>query len=317
MNSSMDEAKLSLWRMVNEGFLTGDMGVAHEICHPNYRNDSSVRAVPFGPEGLNAHIRNAQTSIGQFDLRILDILAEDDRAGLIWQTRGQAGPYVGQRTGGHDTSAWLIGHVRFMDGLIYEHVINWEPLRLMIQGGMKLPSGGPDLAPMALDSLRFQAFPVDPRRDIVCAMRRPTTEGRARDLVLNALEYTWGGDARPPDVTPDAYLGFADLPDYRGGEGLRARRAAATAAFSLPSFHVVSSIEDGGRVILRWTLNCINSGDWLGQPATRRPLSCSGSTYARVEQGRIAMWVEIVDVLCLLRQNGSLSAVLPGCYPDQ
>jgi predicted ester cyclase len=317
MKTGIDNAKLSLWRMVNEGFLEGNMGVAFEICHADYRNDTSVRAVPFGPEGLNAHIRNARSSIERFDLRILDILAEGDRAALIWQTRGTAGSYVGHRNGARDTSAWLIAHFRFVDGLIYHHVINWEPLRLMIQAGMNIPPGGADLTPLALECLRYEAYPVYPQREIACEYRRASAGGSARDIAVTALTHSWGGDARPPEVAPDAYFSFADLPDCRGREGLRARRDAATSAFSNPAFKIVSSVEDGDRVILRWTLSCINGGEWLGQPATRRSLSCTGSTYARIEQGRIAMWVELVDVLTLLRQNGSLSAVLPGCFPDQ
>ena len=48
----IDANKNLVWKLVEEGFNEGRTGTAQTICHPKYRNDASVMAVPLGPAGL-------------------------------------------------------------------------------------------------------------------------------------------------------------------------------------------------------------------------------------------------------------------------
>jgi predicted ester cyclase len=312
-----DPQKLSLWKMVEGGFLESDTNIAFEICHPKYRNDTSVRAVPDGPEGLDAHIRNARSAGNKgARLHLIDILAEGDRAALIWQTQGVGGRYLVEASPTRETSAWLIAHIGFVDGLMHRHIINWEPLRLMVQGGVRFESGGPNFETLGLEALRCEAISQYPDKEQLCEPRIAPEDGLAA-IAEQALIYSWGGDAAAPSIASDAYLSFADLPDQQGGEGLAVRRAKQQAAFSDVIFNIDSSVSDDDRAILRWTLDCRNSGEWLGIEATGRPLKATGSVYARFENGELKTWIELVDLLRLLRQNGSMATIMPGCYPDQ
>ncbi len=321
-----DPKKALVWRMVEEGFNKGNPDIVREVCHPRYRNDTSVMAVPDGPEGLAQHIRNARATIDGIRLNIVDIVAEGDRAAVFWQTRGTAGRYLGDSGSPNDTSAWLIGHCGFEDGLIRDHVINWEPLRLMAQGGAldNLVKGAAgrrvaDVEPMGLKALRFQAYATYAGEAEATAARPAAARDRATvaRAAEGVLRYAFGITDAAPDVAPDAYFSFADFPDQRGAAGLAARRAALTAAFSRVEARIDATVVESGRAILRWTLTCVNSGPWLGLPATGRTLAATGSAYARVEKGRVTEWIELVDVLRLIRQAGGFAAVMPGCYPDQ
>jgi len=51
-------------------------------------------------------------------------------------------------------------------------------------------------------------------------------------------------------------------------------------------------------------------------PARDRPHGLgNGPAYARVADGRITEWVEVIDALGVVRQICGLSATLTGCYP--
>jgi predicted ester cyclase len=325
----MPADKNLIWRFVEEGFNQGREAVVFEVCHPKYRNDHSVMAVPEGPEGLAAHIRNGRGNIAGIRLNIVDTLAEGDQAAVCWQTRGRAGGYVGDGRAAGDTSAWLVGFCGYEDGLIRHHVINWEPLRLMAQsGGLDaiyakrgaLPAA--DLAGFALKALRCEAYTTYAPRAEAVAPRVATPAQRAAIAALVDATLAHGfsagtGPAADELVSRDAYLSYAEFPDQRGPAGLAARRAAFGAAFSDARIEVKKLIVEAGRAAVRFELTCTNSGAYAGLPATGRPVLATGSAYARIEDGRIVEWIELIDVLRILRQLGSLASVMPGCYPDQ
>lgn len=315
--STRDPMKWPIWRLVQEGFVQGRADVPHEVCHPRYRNDTSIRPVPDGPEGLSAHIRNAHANIEGIDLHIVDILAEGDRAAIIWATQGIAGRYVGVGGRTTDTSAWLIGHFGFVDGLILDHSINWEPLRLMTQGGATIGADGADVTSMELANLRYAAFSDFMDVDRACAPRHSPRDDSDVKLVENALSYSWGTSQFAPPLSGNAYLSFADLPDQHGESGLAARRDMARRAFANPEIRIDNCVCDGGRVIMRFTLSLQHVGTWLGMHGGGRHLQATGSVYARIEGGKIVTWVELVDVLRLVRQIGGFAVALPGCFPDQ
>jgi hypothetical protein len=326
----MPADKSLIWRFVEEGFNQGNEAVVYEVLHPKYRNDHSVMAVPAGPEGLASHIRNGRGTIGGIRLNIVDILAEGDDAAVIWQTRGKAGGYVGNADAAGQTSAWLIGFCGYEEGRIRHHVINWEPLRLMAQSGgleqiyakrnVALPAA--DLHPLGLKALRFEAYArYAEKRDVLAPRPTSGTERqKSAALIEKMLAYLFSiEDALEADdlVASDTYLSFADLPDQRGPGGLALRRARFASTFSQAGVSVRKLVIEAGRAAVRFELSCANSGPWVQLPATGRRVVTTGSAYARIEDDRITEWIEILDVLRMLRQIGALASVMPGCYPDQ
>jgi predicted ester cyclase len=324
----MTADKTLIWRLVNEGFNEGREAVAHEVLHSRYRNDTSVMAVPDGPEGLAAHIRNGRSSIAGIRLNIVDIVADGDTAAVCWQTRGKAGGYVGHGESAGDTSAWLIGFCGYEDGLIRQHVINWEPLRLLAQSGAlkaiydkRGPLIAADLTGFSLNALRFQGYSRYAQQEEATKPRPPSPGERdaIQQLVRTTVCFEFGAQNSnvAPALSQDAYLSFADSPDARGANGLEGRREQWCSAFSGNQVEFKTLLVESGRATVRFEITCSNTGSFAGLPATGRRITATGSAYARVRDGVIVEWIEVIDVLRILRQLGGLANVLPGCYPDQ
>lgn len=324
----IDANKNLVWKLVEEGFNEGRTGTAQTICHPKYRNDASVMAVPLGPAGLEAHIANARSTTGSIRLKIIDIVAEGALAAVVWQTRGKAGGYLGDIASTAQTSAWLVGFHGFEDGLIRQHVVNWEPLRLMAQAGTldtiferagTLPRA--DLSSLGLKALRSDNYPTYASFAEVVAKRAAAPDERQEilSLVQQLLDYEFSLGVAPGKLAlaGDAYLSFADFPDQRGPDGLELRRVNFASAFVITGLTVKQIVVEAGRAILRWEMALRNDGTYLGLPATGRELATTGSAYARIENGRVTQWIEVMDILRVIRQIGGLSSVMPGCYPNQ
>jgi ketosteroid isomerase-like protein len=74
-------------------------------------------------------------------------------------------------------------------------------------------------------------------------------------------------------------------------------------AFS-PTFLIEDQIAEGDRVTTRWTVTGTHDGEFLGLPATGRPVRVTGQTTLRFEQGRIAESWWNWDQFGLLSQIG-------------
>ena len=73
-------------------------------------------------------------------------------------------------------------------------------------------------------------------------------------------------------------------------------------AFPDIEYRVEDAIVAGDRIVLRWEARGTHRGEYLGQPATGRPVSYNGITiYERREDGKIARVFVAADLLSLLR----------------
>ena len=90
----------------------------------------------------------------------------------------------------------------------------------------------------------------------------------------------------------------------------RTRVAYARDAFPDLRFDIHESIEDEGRVAIRWVMAGTHAGDLPELPATGRPFLVSGITFYYFEHGRICGHAQAFDRLGFLSQTGSLGRVL-------
>lgn len=74
------------------------------------------------------------------------------------------------------------------------------------------------------------------------------------------------------------------------------------------SVHVDNQVEEGDRVVSRWTLRATHTGDFFGLAPSGRPVTMTGFSEYRFEGGRMAeAWVDY-DQAGVLRQIGALVA---------
>lgn len=321
--------KAAIWRYVHDCFNQGSEQAARDICHPLYRNDSSVLAVPDGPEGLVANIRNGRATIDGMRLEAVALVAEGDDAILLRHSAGTLGRYLGDSGSDVQVTQWSLGSFGFEDGLLRHHVSNWEPLRGMAQGGqldaLLAKANGrrvPDFEAMGLRAPRLATARDFLDRAATIAVRPPGATERLESsrLMAETTHYSLGArtQARATELlATGARLNFADWPDEVGPDGMTARRAAFNAAFADTEITVHKLLVESGRAAIRFTLSATHAGPWIGLPATGRTVKASGAAMARIADGRVTEWIELIDLLRVVRQIGGLAAVMPGCYPDQ
>ena len=101
----------------------------------------------------------------------------------------------------------------------------------------------------------------------------------------------------------DAFSGFA--PDR---DGVKQLFAALHATFE--DFRVVihDQVAEGGKVVTRKTLLGVHQGEFMGVPATGKPVGINVIDMLYVEGGRITDHWAQVDLLGLMRQLGAIPA---------
>ena len=87
-------------------------------------------------------------------------------------------------------------------------------------------------------------------------------------------------------------------------EGLKQFIAMFRSAF--PDLHctIEDEISVGDKVAAHWTMRGTNTGLFLGNPPTSRPIVAQGMIFARIENGRIVEHWTLLDQMGILQQLG-------------
>jgi steroid delta-isomerase-like uncharacterized protein len=123
---------------------------------------------------------------------------------------------------------------------------------------------------------------------------------RVYDEVLNGRRL----DLADALVAPDFVNHLGPNPDLRGPESLKAVARPLFEGFPDLHFRVEDVLAEGDRVALRWTMTGTNSGPFRGFPPTGRPVRVPAVVLYRVQDGRLAEFWPLVDLLGLLTQLG-------------
>lgn len=75
---------------------------------------------------------------------------------------------------------------------------------------------------------------------------------------------------------------------------------------AFPDLHVTTDdlLAEGDKVVKVWTVNCTNKGDFMGIPATGKPISIKGIEVFRIANGKIAELWASMDNLGMMQQLG-------------
>ncbi|MCA1833264.1 MAG: ester cyclase [Actinomycetota bacterium] len=91
-----------------------------------------------------------------------------------------------------------------------------------------------------------------------------------------------------------------------GRQGARDRFTALKTGMD-PHFTLEDIIAEGDKVVVRWTNNGTNVGEFAGMPATGRSYSIAGIDIYRVQDGKFAEHWHVVDMLGHMVQLGFIS----------
>jgi steroid delta-isomerase-like uncharacterized protein len=136
-----------------------------------------------------------------------------------------------------------------------------------------------------------------------------------KKLVRNLVEDVWSeGKFEVVDRLVDArYIGHSSPAgtETRGTEGYRQYFADLRAAF--PDLHVSveDEIEEGDRVVVRWTARATHLGTFAGVPASGRRGEVAGISIYRIADGKVIECWTNMDNLGLLQQIGAFPVAAP------
>lgn len=137
------------------------------------------------------------------------------------------------------------------------------------------------------------------RETHVAAEVKKNVARRYYEVVLNRGDV----DALNELAAPD-YIEHDPLPGQgTGREGLKDRVRILRSAFG-QHFTLEDIIEEGDKVVVRWTGSGKHEGDFMGIPPTGKSFTISGIDIHRLQDGRMAEHWHVVDQLSLLQQLG-------------
>ena len=132
------------------------------------------------------------------------------------------------------------------------------------------------------------------------------TEGLIRRFYEDVL-VAGDHDALDEIATPD-YVEHDPLPGQGGGlEGLKERATMLKDGLAV-RFTIEDVIQDGDKLVVRWTNSGTHVGEFLGIPPTNKSFSVAGIDIYRLEGGRLAEHWHVIDQLSMLQQLGLLPA---------
>lgn len=104
-------------------------------------------------------------------------------------------------------------------------------------------------------------------------------------------------------LAPDFAL-HVPLPAPPGIEGINEVITSCRAAFEHLNVTIEDMIAEGNKVAVRFTAHGVHKGDFMGLPATGKPITMTGIEVFRIKDGKIAeLWGE-ANLLGLMQQLG-------------
>jgi steroid delta-isomerase-like uncharacterized protein len=113
-------------------------------------------------------------------------------------------------------------------------------------------------------------------------------------------------DAYDEIMAPDAQDHDTQNPNAGtlGPEGAKRTSEMYRNAFSDSRFEIEQQFDDGDYVITRWTATGTNDGELMGMPATGKPVTITGITIDRFEDGKVVEGWTNWDTLGMMQQLG-------------
>ena len=113
-------------------------------------------------------------------------------------------------------------------------------------------------------------------------------------------------DAIDELFAPEYVLHIAGSPDVQGPETLKQMVAGSLVNLTDATLVVDDMVAEGDKVVTRWTMTAIHSGEFMGVPPTGQQITMQGVIIDRFVDGRVAEAWESFDMYGLMKQLGAI-----------
>lgn len=283
----LEQNKRSVRRAIEEGWNPANLAVIDELYAADFLFHQESGEAVRGIEAFKAWIGTIHGAFPDIRYQIEAMYAESDKVATRYTVRGtHTGDFRGLPATGRSFN--LSGHLihRVVDGQKTEGWGIWDTLGLMTQLGV--------IPPVRLGGPR----PPDTAANIAATRR-----------LFDALS------SRDPAVLPEAIdelmipefvtHGDALFPLVYGRDALRQAIPRFKAAFPDATATIQQVFAEGDKVVAHVQVNGTQEGEWMGVPATHRPMRWTASSIIRFNSaGKMAeRWV-IEDELGVMQQLG-------------
>lgn len=131
-------------------------------------------------------------------------------------------------------------------------------------------------------------------------------------IIIRMVEQLWNEgqvDLVDEFFKEDYVQHIAGQPTITGSELVRQYVTSTRIAFPDFQLTIEAQVAEGDRVAARWTTTGTHEGDLYGIPPTGKQVSHSGTTFYRLENGRIAETWFLADMMSMLQQLGVIPAL--------
>jgi steroid delta-isomerase-like uncharacterized protein len=270
-------------------FFNGEaLTTIEDLIAPDFQMTIGSYPAPLsGPEGFRQLITMMRGALPDLHFTVEHLVAQDDIVVGNWMSSGthKGGPFV---TGmgalpadGHQFTIHGVSWLRIANGKLVESYVCEDAMGLITQLG-----GLPSQAPLTHLSSKGEVADIMERY-----FNGVMSQGKLE--LIDDL------------VTPEFALTILTLPaPIRGPEGLKQFVTRLRGAFPDLTFSVGSVIAEGNFVTVRWNNTGMQSGAFLGAPATNKVVTDHGVDIFRIANGKIAeIWIYEHD-LQLMQQLG-------------
>ena len=140
---SIEENKSLVLKMVDELFVKGNSSKVDELLSPNFiEHEQLPPGIPTGREGLKQLITILHSAFPDFNAKVEDIIAADDKVviRMTWQGT-QKGEFIGMPPSNKSMTINVFDILRVMDGKVVEHWGLFDSMSMMQQLGA-IPAPG-------------------------------------------------------------------------------------------------------------------------------------------------------------------------------
>lgn len=130
-------------------------------------------------------------------------------------------------------------------------------------------------------------------------------------IIARMIEQVWNEghtDLVVEFFAEDYVQHIAGQPAQAGYELVQQGAASSRAAYPDFQLSIDDQVAEGDRVAARWTMTGTHEGEFLGIQPTGKQVNHAGTTFYRLENGRIAEVWFLADMMGLMQQLGVLPA---------
>jgi len=95
----------------------------------------------------------------------------------------------------------------------------------------------------------------------------------------------------------------------KGHDEMKQLMVVLGTAFPDKRYAIHDVIQEGDKVVARWTLHATHKGDYMGIPATNKQITLNGIYIIRMDNGKQVEWWLEADFLSLMQQLGAIPSV--------